>query len=88
MPEPSQLMFKYQEVLEALIKKADLHEGKWQLILNFGLGVGLGVGFGFGAGNIGPPNSKLSPERLSRSWRLDCKRWPKTPPPLWLPTLQ
>jgi len=37
MPEVNQYTFKYQEVLEALIKKADLHDGKWQLIMTFGL---------------------------------------------------
>jgi len=51
MPETSQLMFKYQEVLEALIKKADLHEGKWQLIMTFGLG----------AGNMGPNEAEIVP---------------------------
>ena len=43
MPDASQYMFKYQEVLEALIKKADLHEGRWQLILSLGLA---GANFG------------------------------------------
>jgi hypothetical protein len=38
MPEVNQFYFKYPEVIEALIKKAGLHEGKWQLIVNFGLG--------------------------------------------------
>ena len=43
MPEINQYMFKHQEVLEALIKKAGLHEGKWQLVVNFGLaGINMG----------------------------------------------
>jgi len=37
MPEVNQYTFKHQEVLEALIKKAGLHEGKWQLAFTFGL---------------------------------------------------
>jgi hypothetical protein len=43
VPEISQYTFKYTEVVEALIKKAGLHQGKWQLIMNFGLG-GANVG--------------------------------------------
>lgn len=43
MPEPGPLMFKYQEVLQALIKQASLHEGKWQLIMSFGL-AGMNMG--------------------------------------------
>jgi len=37
MPEINQYTFPYQEVVEALIKKAGLHEGKWQLTMSFGL---------------------------------------------------
>jgi hypothetical protein len=44
-------MFKYQEVLEALIKKAGLHNGKWQLIMTFGLA----------AGNMGPNDAEIVP---------------------------
>jgi hypothetical protein len=51
MPEANQYMFKYQEVLEALVKKADLHEGKWQLIMSFGLA----------AANMGPNDSEVVP---------------------------
>ena len=43
MPEVNQYMFKYPEVTEALIKKAGIHEGKWQIILMFGLG-GINMG--------------------------------------------
>lgn len=51
MPEVNQYTFKYQEVLEALIKKAGLHEGKWQLIMTFGLA----------AANMGPTAAELVP---------------------------
>ena len=43
MPEVTQYTFNYPEVLEALIKKAGLHEGKWQIVMTFGLaGVNIG----------------------------------------------
>jgi hypothetical protein len=51
MPEINQYLFKHQEVIEALIKKAGLHEGKWQLIVNFG----------FGAANMGPTPAAMTP---------------------------
>ena len=51
MPEINQYQFKYQEVVEALIKQAGLHEGRWQLVMNFGLA----------AANMGPNNSDLVP---------------------------
>jgi hypothetical protein len=51
MPEIDQYTFKHQEVVEALIKKAGLHEGKWQLSVNFGLA---GI-------NMGPSESEIVP---------------------------
>lgn len=40
MPEIAQYNFSLAEVVEALIKKADLHEGLWQLQVNLNLGAG------------------------------------------------
>ena len=51
MPEVNQIFFAHKEVLEHLIKKADVHEGKWMLAVNFG----------FAAGNFGPGPDQLSP---------------------------
>lgn len=51
MPEVTQYTFKYSEVVEALIKKAGLHEGKWQLVMSFGL-AGL---------NLGPNSAEVVP---------------------------
>jgi hypothetical protein len=51
MPEVSQYSFSHVEVLELLIKKADLHEGKWQLIINFT----------FAAANAGPTPADIIP---------------------------
>ena len=51
MPEINLYSFKYQEVLEALIKKAGLHEGKWQITMTFGLA----------AANMGPSPAEVVP---------------------------
>lgn len=36
--EKQQYIFTYKEVVEALIKKQDLHEGIWGVLLKFGIG--------------------------------------------------
>lgn len=51
MPEVNQFMFKYSEVAEALVKQAGLHEGKWQIIMTFGLA----------GANMGPSASEVVP---------------------------
>src|ERR1700694_2481346 len=51
VPEINQLFFSHREILEMLIKKADIHEGKWMFSANFG----------FSAGNFGPTPDQLSP---------------------------
>ena len=44
MPDVDQYSFTHKETAEALVKKAGLHTGKWQLV----------VTFGWGAANISP----------------------------------
>jgi hypothetical protein len=51
MPETTRVTFKYQEVLAALIKQAGIHEGKWQIVMTFGL-AGM---------NMGPSDAEVVP---------------------------
>ena len=51
MPVPNQNIFRYREIAEALVKQAGLHEGKWQLIMTFGLG----------AADMGPTEEEVVP---------------------------
>lgn len=51
MPEINQYLFKYHEIAEALIKQAGLHEGKWQIIMSFGIA----------GANMGPSDADLVP---------------------------
>jgi hypothetical protein len=37
MAEVAQVLFDYDEVVEALIKKQGIHEGIWQLSIEFGI---------------------------------------------------
>lgn len=38
MAETKQLVFTYKEVVEALLKQSQIHEGLWSLYVEFGLG--------------------------------------------------
>ena len=51
MPEANQYLFNHKELLELLIKKADLHEGKWTLMANMG----------FSPGNFASTPDQMSP---------------------------
>jgi hypothetical protein len=51
MPEASQYMFTHKELVELMIKKAGIHEGKWVMA----------VTFGFGAINGGPTLEQMMP---------------------------
>lgn len=51
MPEVNQYAFTHKEIVELMIKKADLHEGRWMLQ----------VTFGFGALNGGPSAEQAMP---------------------------
>jgi hypothetical protein len=51
MAEPSQFVFSFKEVAEALVKRHGLHEGIW----------GLTVKFGMQATNMGQNDSELKP---------------------------
>lgn len=51
MADATQFTFSHAEVVEALIKRQDLHEGLWGLYIELGLG----------AGNFGPDDKSLTP---------------------------
>lgn len=38
MPESREIVFSYKEIAETLIKKADIHEGTWGIVIRFGFG--------------------------------------------------
>ena len=37
MPDIKTIVFNHKEIAEALIKSADLHEGLWQIYVEFGI---------------------------------------------------
>ena len=55
MPEANQYLFSHRELVELMVKKAGLHEGKWTLMINFGLG----------AMNAGPAADQIIPTAVA-----------------------
>jgi hypothetical protein len=70
MPEVNQIFFSNKELLETLIKKADMHEGKWVLSANFG----------FSAGNFGPSSDQMSPGGVVILSQMGIQRAPSDAP--------
>ena len=54
MAEITAYHFEYKEVVEALTKRQGLHEGIWQLSIEYG----------FTAANIGPSDNDLKPAAI------------------------
>ena len=55
MAEVSQLTFTHKEVVTALLKEQGIHEGIWQLIVNFSLG----------AAFVGPTDGEMNPAAIA-----------------------
>ena len=54
MPEPTNVVFSFHEVVTALVKAADIHDGIWGLFVRFGLG----------ASNVGESETALRPAAI------------------------
>jgi hypothetical protein len=51
MPEANQLIWTHKELVTLLIKAADIHDGRWYLMMNLTLGIG----------NFGPSDDHANP---------------------------
>lgn len=71
MPEVNSYVFKHKELLELMIKKAGVHEGKWALAVNFG----------FGAANMGPNPEEMSPGAFVAVTSIGIQLAPPDAPP-------
>jgi hypothetical protein len=70
MPEVNQYFFSNKELLELLVKQADVREGRWMLMTNFG----------FSAGNFGPTPDQVFPGALVIVQQIGIQRaQPDTP---------
>jgi len=72
MPTVNQYIFKPKELVGLLIKAADLHEGRWWLMVNFGMA----------GGNYGPTQEELAPGMLVAVQGIGLQRdTPENPGP-------
>ena len=67
MPETNQIGFTFKEIVTALIKANDIHEGVW----------GLWVNFGIGASNAGPNENELKPTAVIPILQMGLQRFDK-----------
>jgi hypothetical protein len=70
MPEVSQITFSHKELLELLVKKAQLHEGKWMLLFNFS----------FAAANFGPKPEEMLPGAVAAVASVGLQKAPPDAP--------
>lgn len=64
MAETNIVTFSYKEVVEALLKKQDIHEGTWALYVEFGIA----------AANAGPSDDQLSPSAIVPVAKIGLQR--------------
>ena len=64
MPEADQYKFTNKELLELLIKQADVHDGRWVLLVNFA----------FSAGNFGPSSDQILPGAVTAIQHIGIQR--------------
>jgi hypothetical protein len=70
MAEVNQYTFTNKELLDLLIKQANVHEGRWILMANFG----------FSAGNFGPSADQMVPGAVVLVSQIGIQRaQPDTP---------
>ena len=65
MPETKNIVFTHKEVVEALIRYNDIHEGLWGLYIEFGLA----------GANVGPtPGGDLNPAAVVPVLKIGLNR--------------
>jgi len=71
MAEATQYTVTNRELVELIIRHADIHDGKWIMM----------AAFGFAPGNFGPTNDKLVPGTIVAIQNVGISRAePNTPP--------
>jgi hypothetical protein len=71
MPEINQLHFSNQELVELMLKNANIHEGKWVISMLFG----------FAGGNFGPTESEMTPGAVIGVQKIGLQRATAETPP-------
>lgn len=84
MAEPQTITFEYKEVVDALIKRQDIHEGIWQLYIEFGI-TAANIGQGPTKENVIPaaivPLLKIGIHKVTEENQLTVNAAVANPPP-------
>jgi hypothetical protein len=67
MPEPTNIAFSYIEVVTALLKASDIHEGIWGLFVRFGLS----------ATNVGESETVMRPAAIIPVLEIGLQKFEK-----------
>lgn len=70
MPEPKTWVFSFKEVAEALVRKADIHEGLWGVYFEFGLS-----GANVGSALSDQPKEDLRPAAIVPIMKIGIQRF-------------
>ena len=70
MADATQILFKHKELTAILIKERGIHDGLWQLLVNFGIA----------AGNAGPSESEISPTAFVPILAIGIQKVPEKTP--------
>jgi hypothetical protein len=81
MPEVKQVTFTYQEVVEALLKRNNIHEGIWGIYIEFGIqGANMETPNGIFPSAI-VPVVKLGLQRMDKVTNISLDAGEVNPPP-------
>ena len=67
MAEPTQIVFSYREVAEALLKQENIHEGIW----------GIYIEFAIAAANVGQDKDSLRPAAIVQIVKIGLQKFPE-----------
>ena len=70
MVDVTQYVYKSKELTALIIKDREIHDGLWQLLVNFGMG----------ATNIGPSEAEVAPAAIVTVQSIGIQRVPQTGP--------
>lgn len=64
MPEANQIIWTHKELITLMVKAANIHEGRWMLVINYGMS----------PGNFGPSDAEISPGMIVAVTGLGIQR--------------
>ncbi len=70
MADATQYLYKLKELTVLMLKDQKIHEGHWQILVNFG----------FGAANVGPNEAEMAPAAMVPVMGVGVQKVPEKTP--------